>query len=94
MERVLLSHPHVQEAVVCGVSQNLNASLEETLASAGTPYSQNIRAYIIKDKESSLTAQDVDEFLAQEAPTMHNLSGGVVISDNIPKTTVSSELFF
>ena len=91
MERVLLSHPHVQDAVVSGVSQTRDASLQETLASAETSPNQNIRAYIVKDKDSDLNAQDVDDFMAQEAPTMPNLSGGVVFLDSIPKTTVGLE---
>ena len=89
MERVLLWHPDIRETVVCGKSPTLDASLE---ASVGTSRSQTIRANIVKDKEFDLTAQDVNGFLAQEVPAMQNLSGGVVFTDSIPKTTVSPDL--
>lgn len=48
MELVLLSHPHFQDAVVCGVSQTLDVSLEETLASAGSSPDQNIEPTLSK----------------------------------------------
>ena len=92
IERVLLSHPEVLETVVYGASQTEDGSFEGKQAGGETFCSQSIRAYIVKAKGSNLTAQDVDNFLVQQAPAIKRLSGGVVFLDSIPKTTVSLEL--
>ena len=89
---MLLSHPDVQEAVVYGLSQTQDVPFEGKPASGETVRGQNIRAYIVKAKGSNLTAQDVDNYLTQQAPAMKTLSGGVVFLDSIPKTTVSLDL--
>ena len=83
MKRVLLSHPDILEAVIYEIPQ---------IQDWHTPSSPRTRAYIVKAKGSNLTSQDVDQFLAQKAPEMKRLSGGVVFLDTIPKTTVSLEL--
>ena len=80
---MLLRHPEVQEAVVYGVWEQANGEASP---------SQNIRAYIVKAKGSDLTAQDVDKFLAQQAPALQSLSGGAVFLEIITKATVSLEL--
>ncbi len=92
MERVLLSYTDVLEAVVCGVSQIRDISVQENQANGDTCRSLVIRAYIVKDRGSPLTAQDVDGFLAQKPPAMKGLEGGVVFLDCVPKTTMSREL--
>ena len=96
IERVLLSHPDVLETVVYEASPihdgSFDGSFEGKQASGETFGSQRLRAYIVKAKGSNLTAQDVDSFLAQQAPAMKSLSGGVVFLDSIPKTTVSLKL--
>ena len=80
---MLLRHPDVQEAVVHGVWEHANGEISPK---------QTIRAYIVKAKGSDFTTEDVHKFLAQQAPAMNGLSGGVVFLDSIPKTTVSLEL--
>lgn len=60
MERVLLSHPNIQEAVVCGISQTRAGSLEETQVDGEIFRNQDIRAYIVKDEASDLTAQELE----------------------------------
>ena len=94
MEHVLLSHPDIQEAVIFGISQTHDRSFESKQTTNGDhSSSQKIQAYIVKANGSSLTARDVENFLAEQAPAMKGLlSGGVVFLDSIPKTTVSLEL--
>ena len=92
MERVLLSHPAIQEAVIYGIPPTHDSSLETKQTNGDLSRLQKIRAYVVKARDSNLTAQDVENFLAQQAPTMKGLSGGVVFLDSIPKTTVSLEL--
>ena len=91
MERVLLSHPAIQEAVIYGISPTHDNSFTETKQTTNGDRSPNqkIQAYVVKAKDSTLTARDVEHFLAQRAPAMKGLSGGVVFLDSIPKTTVS-----
>ena len=88
-----MSHPDIQEAVIYGITQEQDGSLQEKQANGDISRSQKIRAYIVKANGSHLTAQDVEDFFVQQAPAMKNLSGGVVFLDSIPKTTVSPELF-
>ena len=94
IERILLSHPDIQEAVIFGISQTHNRSFEsKQTTNRHLSSNQKIQAYVVKANGSSLTARDVENFLAHQAPAMKGLlSGGVVFLDSIPKTTVSLAL--
>lgn len=88
MERVILSHPDVREAVVCGVENRSNGSNESDTA----PKSQLLRAYVIRKEKSSLDEAGIVGHIKQNADEVDQLSidGGVVFLDRIPRTTVRS----
>lgn len=80
-ERVLLGHPDIKEAVVCGIEDRS----EETDESTSTPKSQLLRAYIIRRGSTSLDEATVVNYAAQAAPDLPRIDGGVVFPDKIPR---------
>ena len=84
LERVLIDHPDVKEAVICGVE----CSSKEMGKSTAAQKSQSLRAYIVTRERISLDEASIVNYAAQAAPDLPRIDGGVVFPDKIPRTTV------
>ncbi|KAL9594685.1 MAG: hypothetical protein Q9179_005283 [Wetmoreana sp. 5 TL-2023] len=81
MERALLKHPYINEAVICSVEKDFSTT-------DGCPArSHRVRTYIIKKDDKGLSETQVIDFLGQNYPELPLINGGVVFVDRIPKTT-------
>ncbi|KAL8726568.1 MAG: hypothetical protein Q9181_005984 [Wetmoreana brouardii] len=83
VESALLKHPHINDAVVCGIEG------DSSTTDCCRVRSQRIRAYINKKDRKALSESQVVDFLSQNYPELPLLDGGVVFVDKIPKTPVS-----
>lgn len=72
LEKILLSHPDVQDAAVAPIPDETAGDLP--------------RAYIIKRPGSTLTEKEVATFIADKVSPHKRLRGGVIFVDSIPKT--------
>ena len=87
VERVLIGHPDVKEAVLCGIEDKS----EETDESTAVRRPQELRAYIIRRGSTSLDELTIVNYAAQAAPDLPRIDGGVVFPDNIPRTAVRKD---
>lgn len=85
VEIVLIGRPDVKEALICGVE---NQS-KETDESASAQKSPMLRAYIIRSGRTLLDEASIVNYVAQAAPDLPRINGGVVFLDKIPRTAVS-----
>nr|CAH0113094.1 unnamed protein product [Daphnia galeata] len=72
LEKILLSHPQVQDAAVAPIPDETAGELP--------------RAYIIKRPGSTLTENEIAKFVADQVSAHKRLRGGVIFVDSIPKT--------
>lgn len=76
LEGVLLSHPHISDAAVIGITTN---------AGAGHQGTEIPRAYIVVKSGSRLSEADVQAYMKERLAGYKQLMGGVKFVDAIPK---------
>jgi 4-coumarate--CoA ligase len=72
LEGVLLSHPEIQDCIVIPVLDEEAGELP--------------RAYVVLRPDSSLTAENVMDYVAQKVAPYKKLRGGVLFTDAVPKS--------
>lgn len=85
IDKELLKHPHIKEAVICGIDDKSMVTIQ------GPKPSHRVRAYIIKKEEADLKGDNVTAFAQRSDPSIPVINGGVAPIDKIPKTTVRVE---
>lgn len=86
IETLLLKHPYIREAVICGVGQ------KESVPGNKNDSEHTVRAYVIRKEGCKLRPQDVVDFLKQEDCQVQVSPENVFFVSQIPKTTVSGRL--
>ncbi|QMW35886.1 hypothetical protein G4B84_011415, partial [Aspergillus flavus NRRL3357] len=71
LEALLLDHPAVRDAAVIGVRKD---------------HEEHPRAYIVAAPETSVTSDDILQFVNNRVSTIKRLTGGVVFTNNIPRS--------
>ncbi|KAK2707183.1 hypothetical protein QYM36_015012 [Artemia franciscana] len=72
LEGLLAAHPEVVDAAVVGVPDATSGELP--------------RAYIVKRKDSNVTANQIADYIAENVAPFKKLRGGVVFTDIIPRS--------
>ncbi|BAE65743.1 unnamed protein product [Aspergillus oryzae RIB40] len=73
LEALLLDHPAVRDAAVIGVRKD---------------HEEHPRAYIVAAPETSVTSDDILQFVNNRVSTIKRLTGGVVFTNTIPRSPV------
>lgn len=84
LEGVLLSHPHISDAAVIGVTVG-GSSGENVVEKAGEEGSELPRAYIVVKSGSEMGEKEVQSYMKGRLAGYKQLVGGVRFVDEIPK---------
>lgn len=78
LEEVIRSHPDILDAAVVGIPHQRNGEAP--------------KAFVVKRKESQLTEEEIERFVAGKVVDYKQLTGGVQFLDAIPKNTTGKIL--